>query len=186
MALAPVYLACLGWLAARLNAGYGHASTPGARLAPPLQPPRRSALWPALWLGASVACLVPSPLLELRYFTVPWLVAHAHAAPYLLPRLESEEPPGLELLPASEPQRGGAGSTGPTAAGSTPAGSTIAEAHTFATKPARRREADAWPSGMGSAACLGAGFLAVDAALLYVFLAKPFAWPDGSTARFMW
>jgi len=26
----------------------------------------------------------------------------------------------------------------------------------------------------------------VDAALLYVFLRKPFTWPDGSVARFMW
>lgn len=31
-----------------------------------------------------------------------------------------------------------------------------------------------------------AAFVAVNAATLYVFTLRPFAWPDGSTARFMW
>lgn len=35
-------------------------------------------------------------------------------------------------------------------------------------------------------AAIAAGFAAVNAATLYLFLAAPFAWPDGSVARFMW
>ena len=37
-----------------------------------------------------------------------------------------------------------------------------------------------------SLALTAALFAAVDAAAVYVFLRRPFAWPDGSTARFMW
>ena len=29
-------------------------------------------------------------------------------------------------------------------------------------------------------------FSAANAATLYLFLARPFAWPDGSVARFLW
>jgi len=32
----------------------------------------------------------------------------------------------------------------------------------------------------------GLGYAAVNAATLYMFMARPFVWPDGSTARFMW
>jgi alpha-1,2-glucosyltransferase len=35
-------------------------------------------------------------------------------------------------------------------------------------------------------AATGAGYAAVDAATVYMFLFRPFAWPDGSVARFMW
>lgn len=174
MALAPLFLACLGMLAARLNAGYAPAAPASGGLLEPLEL-RRSALWPVLWLGAAAACLVPSPLLELRYFTVPLLVAHAHAAPYLLPRRDDESPEltaGTEELP---PSCGGVG-----------AGPTAGESHTAPRPTYRSRPAGEWPSGLGAVACLGACFLAADAALLFVFLAKPFTWPDGSTARFMW
>ena len=37
-----------------------------------------------------------------------------------------------------------------------------------------------------ASACLAAAYLAVNLATLYVFLYRPFAWADGSTARFMW
>jgi alpha-1,2-glucosyltransferase len=35
-------------------------------------------------------------------------------------------------------------------------------------------------------AATGAAYAAVDAATVYVFLFRPFTWPDGSVARFMW
>jgi alpha-1,2-glucosyltransferase len=35
-------------------------------------------------------------------------------------------------------------------------------------------------------AAIVAGFAAVNAATIFLFLAAPFAWPDGSVARFMW
>ncbi|CAD7696204.1 unnamed protein product [Ostreobium quekettii] len=38
----------------------------------------------------------------------------------------------------------------------------------------------------GSIFALASLFIAVDAATLYMFLYRPFYWPDGSTARFMW
>ena len=90
-------------------------------------------LYPPLWrrygalrsvglLGCAALVLVPSPLLELRYLTLPALVLRLHCAP-----LAGARRWGPPLL----------------------------------------------------------AFGAVNAALLYVFLARPFAWPDGSTARFM-
>ena len=73
-------------------------------------------------LGCAALVLVPSPLLELRYLTLPILVLRLHCEPLVGARWW-----GPPLL----------------------------------------------------------GFGAVNAALLYVFLARPFTWPDGSTARFM-
>lgn len=35
-------------------------------------------------------------------------------------------------------------------------------------------------------AAMGAAYAAVDAATIYMFLFRPFTWPDGSVARFMW
>ena len=35
-------------------------------------------------------------------------------------------------------------------------------------------------------AAMGAAYAAVDAATVYMFLFRPFTWPDGSVARFMW
>jgi hypothetical protein len=35
-------------------------------------------------------------------------------------------------------------------------------------------------------AATAAAYVAVNAGVLYLFLARPFAWADGSVARFMW
>ena len=82
-----------------------------------------SRLWLLIWFVASALVLVPSPLLEPRYFTTAVMVAHAHAPPR--------------------------------------------------------------PSWKATAAT-GALFAACNAAVLGLFLLRPFQWPDGSTARFMW
>jgi alpha-1,2-glucosyltransferase len=48
--------------------------------------------------------------------------------------------------------------------------------------------AGGWAARANAAALVAAvaGYAAVNAATLYVFLARPFTWPDGSVARFMW
>lgn len=102
-ALAPVYVFC-GWLVA-------------SRLSE-----RKEPLWIVTFAGAAATVLVPSPLLEPRYLTVPVLLAH----------LESRERSWESLL-------------------------------------------------AGVAACA-----LVNAVTLLVFVFKPFAWHDGSVARFMW
>ncbi|KAJ2172924.1 glucosyltransferase [Coemansia sp. RSA 2522] len=50
---------------------------------------RAPALWHIMWLVCTAAVLVPSPLLELRYFTVPFFLARLHM-PTSLPRLSIE------------------------------------------------------------------------------------------------
>ena len=42
------------------------------------------------------------------------------------------------------------------------------------------------PPGAWQLAAMGAAYAAVDAATVYMFLFRPFTWPDGSVARFMW
>ena len=180
VALAPVYLLCVALLAARLNAEVPQPilrqqqqQQLGQQQQQLGQQQLRSALWPVIWFGASAVCLLPSPLMEFRYFTVPLLVAHSRAAPYLLSshgqvvfgeedaeEEERQQPNKKNKKKYFNPQEN--------------------------EKLPRRRVAGGWPEGMGAVLCLGVCFLVVDAALLYVFLRKPFTWPDGSVARFMW
>ena len=82
----------------------------------------RSRAWALGWLVASALTLLPSPLIEPRYLTVPILLLHANA------------------------------------------------------------NERSWRS-----LALSALFaVAVNALTIYVFLMRPFTWPDGSIARFMW
>ncbi|KAG8470972.1 hypothetical protein KFE25_009393 [Diacronema lutheri] len=83
----------------------------------------QSALWRLAFVGCSALVLVPSPLLELRYFALPFLVLRLHA-----PLLTGAR----ELVPAL---------------------------------------------------ALSAG---VNALTIGVFLLRPWRWPDGSEARFIW
>jgi alpha-1,2-glucosyltransferase len=78
----------------------------------------------AYWLVVGMV-LVPTPLLELRYFLTPFLVWFLHAAPTLCSSV---------------------------------------------------------PRSLAAIALYGA----INAATLAVFLYRPFAWNDGSQARFMW
>jgi alpha-1,2-glucosyltransferase len=107
VALAPVYV----------TAGAGILT----RIAWSAADRRQGAAFAALWLAASGAVLVPAPLLEPRYFTVPLLLALAHV------RHDRPLVPGLLL----------------------------------------------------AAHCV------VNAATLYMFIARPFVRPDG-VGRFMW
>ncbi|CAM9531350.1 unnamed protein product [Scytosiphon promiscuus] len=103
VALSPIYVFC-GWMMA-------------SRLLR-----RRPPLWVLSYAGAAAVVLVPSPLVEPRYLTIPVLLAH----------LESAE--------------------------------------------------RSWKSlAVGVITCS-----AVNAMTVYVFLARPFVWHDGSLARFMW
>lgn len=103
----PYACALLYWLAAHLL----------ARL-----PFRAPALLRALFFVATAAVLVPSPLLELRYFALPTLLLLLHLA----------------------------------------------------------------PSSGALYALDVALFAAVNALTLFAFLYRPFRWPDGQEARFMW
>lgn len=42
------------------------------------------------------------------------------------------------------------------------------------------------PPTPGQLVVMGMAYAAVDAATMYVFLHRPFRWPDGSIARFIW
>ncbi|CAM9836286.1 unnamed protein product [Hapterophycus canaliculatus] len=83
---------------------------------------RKPSLWVLSYAGAAAVVLVPSPLMEPRYLTIPVLLAH----------LESSERSWRSLL-------------------------------------------------VGVVTCA-----AVNAVTIFVFLARPFVWHDGSLARFMW
>ena len=84
--------------------------------------PRKSLLWQLILLVCVAAVLIPTPLLEFRYFIVPFLLLQLHE-------------------------------------------------HTAS-------------SNVVFLNCLGN--LLVNAAVIFVFLRRPFTWPDGSIARFLW
>jgi alpha-1,2-glucosyltransferase len=85
----------------------------------------KSLLFQAIYWFVVGLCLVPTPLLEFRYFTTPIVMWFLHSAPTLCSDVNRSV---LAIL----------------------------------------------------------FYSALNAATLYVFLAKPFTWPDGSEARFMW
>lgn len=83
VALAPVYAACALLAATRLatsvEASLGVAHGGGSAPAPP--PPARTALawlWVAGWAACSAATVVPSSLVEPRYFMLPLTLALVH------------------------------------------------------------------------------------------------------------
>lgn len=82
----------------------------------------QSPLWIAAWVTCTCVVLVPSPLVEFRYFTIPLIMLALHIQP-----------------------------------------------------PTVRQTAVA-----------AVAWAAVNAATVWLFLMRPYAWPDGSLARFMW
>jgi alpha-1,2-glucosyltransferase len=56
----------------------------------------------------------------------------------------------------------------------------------YFTVPVLLAMLSARPSSSASYACLLAASAAINATVLYLFLARPFRWADGSVARFMW
>jgi alpha-1,2-glucosyltransferase len=97
----------------------------------------RSPLGRALFYACTAAALVPSPLVEFRYLTMPWLWVAVHQSPWpATARARTVVLGGLSPL---------------------------------------------WLDALWTA-----GAVAVTAAAWGVFLWRPFAWPDGSVARFMW
>jgi len=111
----------------------------------PLPGPRP--VW-ALGFGATaLATLVPTPLLEPRYFTPVVLLAILHAPPLFTTRISSSK-------------------RGTDAVTTTAAATTIAVPW-FAYSPLF---------------C----FIVLNTAVVAIFLFRPYQWPDGSTARFMW
>ncbi|KAJ1792212.1 glucosyltransferase, partial [Coemansia sp. RSA 2399] len=83
-------------------------------------------LWRATFVACTAAALVPSPLLEFRYFTIPLIIARLHMAPAAF--------------------------------------------------------------GMRRVAIEALWYCAINAATLWVFLNRPFAWHSepGKAQRFMW
>lgn len=102
---------------------------------------RRSLLWQLIFAVCVAAVLVPSPLVEFRYYVVPFLlvVLHAH---------DVKQTPRDKL------------------------------------KPSRSTPCLDWQPWHSLVNVLG--LAAFNALLLYVFAKRPFTWPDGSVARFMW
>jgi alpha-1,2-glucosyltransferase len=93
---------------------------------------------------------------------------------------------GLALFGALAAARGGLWAlalTACTAAAIVPAG--LLELRYF-TVPAFLAVLHLPPAPRGRVLAQCAAFAAVDAATLYLFTQRPFLWPDGSTARFMW
>lgn len=113
----PYAAVLLYWLAAHLIANLSYCT---------------SALLNALYIGALAAVLVPSPLIELRYFALPFLVLSLHLTPV----------PHHTSLPFW-----------------------------------KRHFIDLF-----DICCC----VLVNLAVLYVFLYRPFTWPTGQEARFMW
>ena len=120
------------------------------------------ALWVAAFAAGVGAALAPAALLEPRYFTPALALALLHLwQPLLL-------------------AGGGSGGSGGGSGGSGRSGKGAAAA---AAAAAARRDAR-----LNAAALrlVGAGYAAVNAAALWLFLRRPFAAPDGSVGRFMW
>lgn len=99
-ALAPVYALC-GWLALRGLAGYGaraaSSNPPSPQqsrvLAQAPQPDGNDTSFVLIWLIATALSLITAPLVEPRYFIIPWVIwrLHVPAAPV---KSESESSAG--------------------------------------------------------------------------------------------
>ncbi len=124
-----LYLPLYAAAAALADASLARAARAGGALATVGQPLARAGFY-----LCTAAALVPSPLIEPRYFVVPWLWVALHQ-------------------PAWTPAPG----------------------------KARRR----WRESAVDLVWL-VGAVVVNVAAWAVFLYKPFSWPDGSVARFMW
>jgi len=181
-ALAPAYMAAGWWL-------WGLARA------------RQSALWCAAWAVCTAAVLVPAALVEFRRVTLmsyfarrvqrvqsvcldPALIfvaiacrcsgvsfTHRRFWSLDLCRLRIRHPPCWRL---AKPFRG---------VMLTADGCVLCR---YFTTPFLLLALHMQPLTRRQLALTGAAYAAIDAATICAFLFWPFAWPDGSTARFMW
>jgi hypothetical protein len=112
-------------------------------------------LWALGWLFAAAASIVPAPLLEARYFTVPLVF-------FLLRVRYGDEDEAVDEGGAGEERCG---------------------EDRRASEGSRARAA--CEAGLARGLVLAA-HLALAAAVYFLFLRRPFRWPDGSIARIMW
>lgn len=185
LALAPAYVAA-GSLAVLHVAGSWRVpeGRNGARSS--VSRPRTgcsaaSAAAAVLWLGASAAALLPSPLVEPRYYALPvaifLLLIRMHGG-----ASESCVQPGLQRVPE-------AGAPVPLALPQSSSTSSLSDGDgvTRGSSPLRSRTATSMEiSAAVFWAAVVVSHAAIIAVTLGVFLWRPFVWVDGTTARFMW
>ena len=109
----------------------------------------RGGVWALGYLLAAALVLLPTPLLEPRYFSLPLLVAALHA------------PPTAPSASASSSSSSSSSGDTPMAAASALQGVGV--------------------GGLLQLLCMLAGSVLA----VHVFLFRPFLWPDGSSARFL-
>jgi alpha-1,2-glucosyltransferase len=143
---------------------------------------RHARLWLLVLLACSALTLVPAWLLELR-----WAAAHAPlhlapAAPPCAPATTGPSPP-----PPPPPLAGCRPPARPTLRPPSP--HRTLPLHTpprYFTVPFSLVLLHVPPPAPWRLRATAAAYLAANLAVLYTFVARPFAWPDGSVARFMW
>lgn len=138
-----------------------------------------SPLWRLAYFACTAAVLVPASLIEFRYFIVPFLFLLLHTMP---------SAPGLIDASACCASSSSARHT----ATCTKDGSGGRAGQVRGEKD-RRKKARSDGAGAlldkANLACLAVecfAFVAVNAATLYIFALRPFAWPSGEVARIMW
>lgn len=169
-ALVPLYAlsARMWWDALGECAAGSQLSSPLTSAAATTQSP----LWLLGFVLSSALTLVPSPLLEPRYFLLPYVLMRLHLLP---DRSAAAEAPPAQASSAKP-------STGKPASGQ--------DATSAPPAPAAPALGPATPPPWARAALFaeGALHLALGGATLFVFLRRPFEWPSepGAAQRFMW
>lgn len=155
-----------------------------------------------LFYLACAAALVPSPLVEFRYFTLPWFWVALHQPLLMCSQLlPCAQPQSCAAQSSSQPRACSVQSQLPSVRGAQSAGDERKSAD--ASESAANKNMNS-SNAVAAAACASPNtnglalvqlvisvlwlflFVVVNAAAWYVFLYKPFTWPDGSVARFMW
>ncbi|KAJ9663951.1 glucosyltransferase [Coniosporium apollinis] len=177
----PIYVLC-GWACIRalgappdLTVLVADAQT-GNKPRPPAQQPREARTkapscdvsFVIVWLATCTLSLVTAPLVEPRYFILPWLIWRLHVP---IAGGRSDATPPAEPRPASETQAKD-------------------------RAPVRPREQPVWSVAVRLLHTLQANavwlelawFLVINVVTGYVFLYKGFEWPQepGQVQRFMW
>jgi len=149
----------------------------------------RSLLWQLVYFLCVLVVLVPTPLVEFRYYIIPFLVVQLHEHGHTLSSALEES--GNARTFESDPQSAHASSAGTSSSrrrGATKNPRHLSSAQTSHFKP-RNEVSKVTDVTLRRylACCLNILFnVAVNVILLYLFLYRPFRWPDGSVARFMW
>ncbi|ELR24476.1 asparagine-linked glycosylase, putative [Acanthamoeba castellanii str. Neff] len=140
-----------------------------------------SPLWRLAYFACTAVVLVPASLLEFRYFIIPFLFLLLHTMP---------SAPGL--IDASVCCASSSSSSARHTATCTKDGSGGRAGQGRGEKDRRKKPRSDGAGALldkANLACLAVEcltFVAVNAATLYIFALRPFAWPSGEVARIMW